>query len=185
MLSLLVTSISLAPSMPSNLQRRQVLIRGAQFAAAGTAAAFSSAAGASMTSDLRAGEQVLAQATDSQSASDALTKLLEVADEYEGLPSNELKKEIVIAMREKRSSLQRISKWDGIAEESYNRLMRSVDPWRVNELQPVAQRSVLLFAPAYVALLAVQQLVPKAFPFAYGGMVALVLGPLFLQIVIG
>jgi len=185
MQAILVACASLTGPGSVHLQRREMLLHGARIAAAGSTAAFSASAGASMTSELREGEELLAKATTSESASEALTKLLETASEYEGLTSAQLKQEIVLTMREKRSSLQRAKKWDGISEESYNRLMRSVDPWRVTELQPVAQTSVLAFAPAYVVLLVVQQLVPKVFPVAYGAMVVLVLGPLFLQIVTG
>ena len=123
--------------------------------------------------------------TNSQTATDALTQLLRVSTQYEGLPSNSLRQEVVEAMRAKRTSLQGQGSWDGISEEAYNRLMRSIDPWRVVELSPVAQRAIFTFAPVYVVLLAVQQLLPKYFNVAYGIGVVVVLGPLFLQIVIG
>merc|ERR1711879_963886 len=166
--------------------RRELLLRGAKVAAASTAAvAFSGPASATMTSALRDGEAALAKATNSQTAADALGQLYEVAAEYEGLPSNTLRQELVTAMRAKRNTLQAQNAWDGVSEEAYNRLMRSVDPWRVVELQPVAQQAIFKFAPVYVALLAVQQLVPKFFNVAYGAGVVLVLGPLFLQIVVG
>ena len=166
--------------------RRELLVRSAKVAAASTAAvAFSAPASATLTTELRAGEAALAAATTSQATNDALNQLLEVSAEYEGLPSNALREELVNAMRAKRSTLQGEGSWDGISEEAYNRLMRSVDPWRVVELQPVAQRALFTFAPVYVALLALQQIVPKFFNVAYGVGVVIVLGPLFLQIVLG
>ena len=143
-------------------------------------------ASAALVQDLRQGEETLARAQGPEAVANALGDLLEVVEEYEGLPTDALVKEVVDGMRRKRSSLQGNSKeWNGITEEAYNRLMRKVDPWRETELQPVFQRSVYGLAPAYLGLLAVQRFVPKAFPVAYGGAVALVLGPLFLQIVIG
>ena len=63
--------------------------------------------------------------------------------------------------------------------------MRVADPWRVVELAPVLQRSIYTFPFVYLLLTGVQQLVPKFFNVAYGIGAALVLGPLFLQIVIG
>mmetsp|Transcript_29351 Transcript_29351/g.75985 ORF Transcript_29351/g.75985 Transcript_29351/m.75985 type:complete len:135 (+) Transcript_29351:2-406(+) len=134
---------------------------------------------------MREGEAALAEAANSQAAADALGRLFEVADEYDGFTTTELRQELVIAMRAKRSSLQAQNAWDGVSEEAYNRLMRSVDPWRVVELQPVAQQAIFKFAPTYVALLAMQQVLPKYFNVAYGVGVAFVLGPLFLQIVVG
>ena len=63
--------------------------------------------------------------------------------------------------------------------------MRTVDPWRVVELAPKLQGAIYTFPFAYVALLAVQQLVPKFFNVAYGVAAVAVMGPLFLQIVLG
>lgn len=170
----------------STLQRRSLLLRATQLATG--AAAFSLAtppAHASLIERIREGESVLASAGNSQDATTALGGLLQTAREYEGLPSDAMREEVVNTMRAKRTTLQREGTWDGTSEEAYNRLMRAVDPWRVVELQPVAQRSIITFAPAYVALLAVQQLVPKFFNAAYGLAVVVVLGPLFLQIVVG
>ena len=89
---------------------------------------------------------------------DALTKLLDFVEDNEGLPTTKLTTELVDAMRAKRGPILGDSQqWNGVTEEAYNRLMRKVDPWRVTEIQPVAQRSMLLFGPVYIALLAVQQ----------------------------
>ena len=107
-------------------------------------------------------------------------------DDYGGLPTQELTEKLVAVMRAKRTSVQGDSKvWNGIPEEEYNRLMRSIDPWRVTELAPALQRSIYTFPLAYIALLAVQQLVPKAFQVAYGAAAAIVLGPLLFQIIVG
>ena len=116
----------------------------------------------------------------------ALQQLTELVDSYGGLPTSEQTEQLVTAMRRKRSSLQGDDKrWNGITEEAYNRLMRVADPWRVVELAPQLQRAIYTFPLAYVALLAVQQLVPQFFKVAYGVGAVLVLGPLFLQIVLG
>ena len=142
-------------------------------------------ASAALVQYLRQGEDTLARAQGSEAIATALGELLEVVEEYEGLPTDALVKEIVGGMRTKRSRLLGSQEWNGITEEAYNRLMRKVDPWRETELQPVFQRSIYGLAPAYLVLLAVQRFVPKSFPLAYGVAVAVVLGPLFLQIVIG
>ena len=47
------------------------------------------------------------------------------------------------------------------------------------------QRSFLAFAPVYLGLLAVQQLVPKLFFLAYAGGVVVVFAPVFLQLIFG
>lgn len=167
------------------IDRRNLLVRGSQVASVLLSTSLSAPASASLTESLKEGEAALAQATDSRSATAALTGLLDITREYEGLPSNKMKEEVVNAMRDKRTSLQQMNAWDGISEEAYNSLMRSVDPWRVVELEPIAQRTLFIFAPIYIGLLALQQVLPKYFNVAYGVAAALVLGPLFLQIVIG
>ena len=112
--------------------------------------------------------------------------LSDVVEQYEGLPTDALVKELVNSMRSKRSSTKKSAEeWNGIAEEEYNRLMRKVDPWRETELESILAGSIFGLVPAYVVLLGVQQVAPKAFPIAYGGAVALVLGPLLFQIVVG
>ncbi len=70
-------------------------------------------------------------------------------------------------------------------EEKYLRLQRQVDPWRVTELQGRAQVAILLFAPVYVALLAVQQFVPGLFTIAYAVAAAVIFLPLLQQILFG
>ena len=59
------------------------------------------------------------------------------------------------------------------------------DPRRVVELQPIAQGSVLAFVPVYAILLVVQQLLPKVFNVAYAVGAAVLLGPIFFQLVFG
>ncbi|KAL1514808.1 hypothetical protein AB1Y20_003894 [Prymnesium parvum] len=179
----LTTPITATPTQMV-LHRRRLLLHAAQLVA-GASLLPAAPAHASLSDKLREGEAALAQASDSPTASAALTQLLEVSSDYNGLPSDALREEVVNAMRAKRIELQRTGAWDGTSEESYNRLMRSVDPWRVVELQPVAQRTLFTFAPVYVAMLAVQQIAPKFFNAAYGVGAAVVLGPLFLQIVVG
>ena len=116
----------------------------------------------------------------------ALNQLRDVISAYGGLPTQQETERLVDAMRAKRSKLQGDDKrWNGITEEAYNRLMRVADPWRVVELQPKLAQAIYTFPLAYVALLAVQQFVPKFFNVAYGVGAAFVLLPLFLQIVLG
>jgi len=116
----------------------------------------------------------------------ALQQLTDLVGSYGGLPTSEQTEQLVTAMRRKRSALQGDDKrWNGITEEAYNRLMRVADPWRVVELAPQLERAIYTFPLAYVALIAVQQLVPQFFRAAYGLGVVLVIGPLFLQIVLG
>ena len=116
----------------------------------------------------------------------ALNQLRDVISAYGGLPTQQETERLVDAMRAKRSKLQGDDKrWNGITEEAYNGLMRVADPWRVVELQPKLAQAIYTFPLAYVALLAVQQFVPKFFNVAYGVGAAFVLLPLFLQIVLG
>jgi len=138
---------------------------------------------AALAPEIREGEAALANANSVEEITASLEKLLGVVDEYQGLPSEALTKELVQAMRQKRSSAGQA--WNGITEEAYNGLMRKIDPWRVTEIQPVFQYSLLAFVPVYVVLLAVQQIVPKAFNAAYAAGAALVLGPLLFQIIVG
>ena len=168
-----------APPSPT---RRAVIAGGLASLAAGVG---QRPAHASLTTELREAEGVLSAAQDTDSITASLEKLRDILEEYEGLQGPELSKELVNAMRAKRTGLQGSKVWTGIPEEAYNSLMRKVDPWRVTELQPKLQYSIFAAAPAYVALIAVQQLVPKVFPVAYGGAAVVVLGPLLAQILIG
>ena len=103
------------------------------------------------------------------------------------MPSDELRAEVVQLMRKKRDALKATGKenWTGIQEEEFQRVMRVVDPWRVVEVLPLAQYSFLAFAPVYIALLAVQQFLPKLFVPAYAGGVAVVFAPVLLQLLFG
>ena len=103
-------------------------------------------AAASLKTDIAEGEAALAAAGTTDSINDALEKLLGVVEDFGGIPSQELSEQIVNSMRSKRSAVQGNSAvWNGITEESYNRLMRSVDPWRVTELRQPLQNAILSF----------------------------------------
>jgi len=166
--------------------RRAVLQRTAH-AAAAAACAVPLAGRASFTGDIRAAESAFTEARSSEEVEQALNRLVELAQDYDGMPTNALRKEVIDVARAKRTALQSQGKagWDGIKEEQYNRLQRSVDPWRVVELESKAQFAVLLYLPVYAALLAVQQLLPSFFNTGYAAAVALVFGPLLAQILIG
>jgi len=144
-------------------------------------------AAASFTSDLKEAEASLAAANDNEAATAALQRLLDIVDDNGGVPSTPAVEELVTIMRKKRTELQAAgdNRWNGISEERYNSLVRSIDPWRVTELQPFFQGSIYKFPIAYIALIAVQQFAPKVFNVAYAGVAALVLGPFLLQIIIG
>ena len=103
------------------------------------------------------------------------------------MPTDKLRAEVVDLMRKKRGALKAVGSdaWGGVQEEEFQRVMRIVDPWRVVELQPFAQVTVLAFVPVYLALLAVQQLLPKVFAQAYAGGAVLVFGPLLFQLIFG
>ena len=170
-----------APSTPPRSSRRTVVIG----ALAGLAVAQRRPAYAALSTELREAEAALSAAQDTDGITASLDKLREIVEEYDGLQGPALTEELVNAMRAKRTSLQGSTVWNGIPEEAYNSLMRKVDPWRTTELAPKLQYSIYASAPAYLALIAVQQLVPKVFPSAYAGAAAVVLGPLLAQIIIG
>ena len=138
---------------------------------------------ASFAGDVSAAEKAFTDAA-AADAPAALERLLELAREYDGMPTDALRKQLMDAVRAKRGKL-RGQGWDGALEEAYIQLQRQVDPWRVTELQGRAQVAVLLFAPVYVALLAVQQLVPGLFTVAYAVAAAVVFFPLLQQILFG
>ena len=174
------TSIRPPPPLPS----RRAFVIGGLAGFAGCSAA-PRPAFATLSLELRDAEAALGAARDTDSITASLEKLRDIVDEYDGLQGPALTEELVNVMRTKRSSLQGTTVWNGIPEEAYNSLMRKVDPWRVTELAPKFQYSIYASAPAYLALIAVQQLAPKIFPVAYAGAAALVLGPLVAQIIIG
>ena len=168
------------PQIPS---RRSVIASGLASLAGGVAV--SQPACASLSQDLRDAEVALGNAQNTDEITAALENLRGIVEEYEGLPTKALTEELVASMRSKRSSLQGTPTWNGIPEEAYNGLMRKIDPWRTVELAPKLQYSIYASAPAYMVLIAVQQLVPKVFPIAYAGMAIAVLGPLVAQILVG
>lgn len=125
--------------------------------------------------------------TGGQSTEAALDRLLAISQDYGGMPSDALRKELVELMRKKRDALKGVGTeaWSGVEEEEYQRVMRIVDPWRVVEILPLAQYSFLAFPVVYLGLLAVQQFLPKLFLLAYAGGVVVVFAPVFLQLVFG
>ena len=125
--------------------------------------------------------------TGGQSTEAALERLLAISQDYGGMPSDALRKELVELMRKKRDALKGVGPeaWSGVEEEEYQRVMRIVDPWRVVEILPLAQYSFLAFPVVYLGLLAVQQFLPKLFLLAYAGGVVVVFAPVFLQLVFG
>jgi len=125
--------------------------------------------------------------TGGQSTEAALERLLAISQDYGGMPTDALRKELVELMRKKRDALKGVGTeaWSGVEEEEYQRVMRIVDPWRVVEILPLAQYSFLAFPVVYLGLLAVQQFLPKLFLLAYAGGVVVVFAPVFLQLVFG
>ena len=125
--------------------------------------------------------------TGGQSTEAALDRLLAISQDYGGMPTDALRKELVELMRKKRDALKGVGTeaWSGVEEEEYQRVMRIVDPWRVVEILPLAQYSFLAFPVVYLGLLAVQQFLPKLFLLAYAGGVVVVFAPVFLQLVFG
>ena len=140
-------------------------------------------ASAALTADLKEAEGALMAATDKDATMSTLGRLLQIGEDYNGMPTDKLRQEVVEAMRAKRDVLRGEKQWDGILEEQYQRVMRVVDPWRVVELRPLAQGSVFVFPLVYGALLAVQQLLPKAFAPAYAAGAALIFGPLVFELI--
>lgn len=182
---LLLTAISTLSALqqPAPLSRRAVL--GGVAGAACSAVTCVRPASASLKADLLDAEAALAAAEQNEDVNDALTRLLDVVNDYGGVPTQAQTTELVDAMRSRRTALSGSKAWNGISEEAYNRLMRSVDPWRVTELEPALARSIYTFPFAYLALLGVQKFLPKFFAGAYAGAAALVLGPLLFQIIVG
>lgn len=184
------SSLCLALLLPSagGMAVRPTLSRRAVVGGVAAAAAVHlQPASASLRDELAAAEAELSAASGIDDTTAAYRKLQSIAESYGGLPTAEQTEALVNLMRTKRSTLQGMgdTAWNGITEEAYNGLMRTVDPWRVVELAPKLAGAIYTFPVVYIALLAVQQLAPKFFRPAYGAGVALVLGPLFLQIVIG
>ena len=165
--------------------RRSFVLQGA--ACAACSIGLSRPASASLNVDLREAEAGLMASTGGQSTEAALDRLLAISQDYGGMPSDALRKELVELMRKKRDALKGVGPeaWSGVEEEEYQRVMRIVDPWRVVEILPLAQYSFLAFPVVYLGLLAVQQFLPKLFLLAYAGGVVVVFAPVFLQLVFG
>lgn len=125
-------------------------------------------------------------ATNKDATMQTLGRILKIGQDYDGMPTDKLRQEVVEAIRAKRDLLRNEKQWDGILEEQYQLVMRVVDPWRVVELRPMAQGSVFVFPLVYGGLLAVQQLLPqKTFPPSYAAGAVLVFGPLVFQLIAG
>ena len=152
-----VSVCAIAPKIVPSTSRRTILRGGVHTTATSIAALIagghSSAATASMTESLREAEAGFVAAKGPEAIANELGKILDVAENYDGIPSKQLKEELIGTLRTKRSALLGdTQEWGGVPEEAYNRVVRAVDPWRVIELQPVFQTSILLFAPVYVAV---------------------------------
>lgn len=192
--SLLVAAL-LLPASSSALQNvrlpRRAVLGGLATAAISSQqpalfAPLPASAASAFTTELNDAEGALNAAKTTTEVTDALERLLNLVEDYGGLPTQDLTTQLVGVMRSKRTSLQGKSDvWNGIPEEAYNKLMRSIDPWRTTELEPALARSIYTFPFAYAALLVVQQVLPKAFRLAYGGAAFLVLGPLLFSIIVG
>jgi len=183
---LLLVGLAGAMQPVARSTRRSFVLQGAA-ACAACSVALPRPASASLNVDLREAEAGLMASTGSKSTEAALDRILAISQDYGGMPSDELRKEVVELMRKKRDQLKGVSKeaWSGVEEEEFQRVMRIVDPWRVVEILPLAQYSFLAFAPVYIALLAVQQFLPKLFVPAYAGGVAVVFAPVLLQLLFG
>ncbi len=171
---------------PSSVPRRALLAAPLALAAAPIAAGPRAAHAAStpFAAKLRDAEAALS-AADSSSVLEQINNILELATDYGGMPTTAYREELVRALLAKRGELRASGGWDNEKEEQYLRVQRTVDPWRVVQLESSASGAVFAFAPAYVGLLAVQQLVPKLFNVAYAGAVLLLFGPLLFQILFG
>ena len=182
---LLLVGLAAAMQPVARSTRRSFVLQGA--ACAACSIGLSRPASATLNIDLREAEAGLMASTGGKSTEAALDRILAISLDYGGMPSDELRKEVVELMRKKRDALKAVSKeaWSGVEEEEYQRVMRIVDPWRVVEILPLAQYSFLAFAPVYLGLLAVQQFLPKLFVPAYAGGVAVVFAPVLLQLLFG
>ena len=182
---LLLVGLAGAMQPVARSTRRSFVLQGA--ACAACSIGLSRPASATLNIDLREAEAGLMASTGGKSTEAALDAILAISQDYGGMPSDELRKEVVELMRKKRDALKAVSKeaWSGVEEEEYQRVMRVVDPWRVVEILPLAQYSFLAFAPVYFGLLAVQQFLPKLFVPAYAGGVVVVFAPVLLQLLFG
>ena len=180
-IALLACCAALAGGSRVHLGRRAVI--GGVAGAACVACAPARPAAATLSADLSTAERELLAAQSSDDITTSLENLLGVVEDFGGIPTQELTEQLVVAMRQKRSGAGEA--WNGVTEEAYNRLMRTVDPWRVTELRGPLQTAIYSFPLVYAALLAVQQFSPKFFQVAYGVGAFFVLGPLLYQIIAG
>lgn len=167
---------------------RRALLGGLAAGAAGSVAfgAVRPAVALGLRSDLKANLERLDQAKDDISITKAYQDLKDVVESYGGIPSTELTKQVVDSMRAKRTALQgKDDSWNAICEEAYARTLRLIDPWRTVEIAPILERSIFFYPFAYIGLIFMQQGFQKYFNQAYAICVALLLGPIAYQLVIG
>lgn len=155
---LLAASFALPASLVP-LGRRAVLAAPAAAALSTFGAPRAARADSAFLQSLRTAESDLA-ASDGSTVLSSINALLELATDYSGMPSDELRKELMERVLAKRAALKAQGGWDegsyGEKEEQFLRLQRAVDPWRVTELQGPASLAILGFGPVYLGLLAVQ-----------------------------
>ena len=159
MLASSAASSALLPASLVPLGRRAVLAAPAAAALSAFGAPRAARADSAFLQSLRAAESDLA-ASDGSTVLGSINALLELATDYSGMPSDELRKELMERVLAKRAALKAQGGWDegsyGEKEEQFLRLQRAVDPWRVTELQGPASLAILGFGPVYLGLLAVQ-----------------------------
>ena len=159
MLAILAASLALLPASLVPLGRRAVLAAPAAAVLSTFGAPRAARADSAFLQSLRAAESDLA-ASDGSTVLSSINALLELATDYSGMPSDELRKELMERVLAKRAALKAQGGWDegsyGEKEEQFLRLQRAVDPWRVTELQGPASLAILGFGPVYLGLLAVQ-----------------------------
>ena len=107
---------------------------------------------------------------------EGLGQVGQLADEYGGL--GDRKEDVVQKLRTLKSS----PLWNDDVQTVYSDAMRSIDPFRVVAVRPAMQATAYLFAPTYVALLGVQQVLPKFFGPAYAVAALVLFGPIALAI---
>jgi hypothetical protein len=107
---------------------------------------------------------------------DGLGQVGQLAEEYGGL--GDRKEDVVQKLRTLKSS----ALWDDDVQTVYRDAMRNIDPFRVVAVRPAMQTTAYLFAPAYVALIGVQQVLPKFFGPAYAFAALVLFGPIALAI---
>lgn len=101
-----------------------------------------------------------------------LTQLGDLADEYGGLADRQ--EDVVQKVRTVKTS----ALWSAEVDAAYRDAMRSIDPFRIVAVKPAVQTAVYAYAPIYVGLIGVQQVLPKFFPPAYAAAALVIFGPI-------